>query len=265
MPFLKWPGGKSRLVEEIGRRLPPGRRLIEPFAGSCAVSLALDYDEYWLNDINPDLISLYTVLTGEGPAFVDYCASLFTGENNTADVYYELRDEFNTTADPVRKAALFVYLNRHCFNGLVRYNQQGEFNTPYGKYRAPYFPREEMLFFARRFKGALFTCLDFPDVIKAAVPGDVIYADPPYIPLSASSSFVAYARDGFSLDRQRELAFLLKEAAARGVPSLVSNSDTPFTRSVFAGVQHLVTARRSIAASGTSRGPISELLISFVV
>jgi len=139
-PFLKWAGGKTKLIPLIRQQLPRAKRLIEPFAGSAAVSLALDFDEYVLNDANADLINLYQILQTEKHDFVDYAQSFFTPENNREMRYYELREQFNHTAERAEKAALFVYLNRHAFNGLCRYNGKGfqkpqragvKFNLPF--------------------------------------------------------------------------------------------------------------------------------------
>ena len=134
-PFLKWAGGKYRLIERIKEKLPPGKRLLEPFAGSCALSLNTDYDSYWLNDINADLINLYKTLQKDGPSFIAFCRAFFKDTNNTPEKFYELRQQFNTEKDIYSKAALFLYLNRHGYNGLCRYNSSGEFNVPFGQYK----------------------------------------------------------------------------------------------------------------------------------
>jgi DNA adenine methylase len=108
-PFLKWAGGKHRLAERIKEKLPPGKRLFEPFAGSCALSLNTCYESYRLNDINLDLINLYKILQKEGPLFIKYCRALFTEENNTSGRFYKLRRQFNRERDIYHKSALFLY------------------------------------------------------------------------------------------------------------------------------------------------------------
>ena len=127
-PFLKWAGGKYRIIERIRELLPEGERLVEPFVGSGAVFLNTRYPTYLLADSNPDLINLYRILQTEGEAFIAYCKRNFTARNNSPESYYRLRDVFNTTRDLRRKSALFVYLNRHGYNGLCRYNAKGRFN-----------------------------------------------------------------------------------------------------------------------------------------
>ena len=144
-PFLKWAGGKYRIIDKIISALPKKKTLIEPFVGSGAVFLNTEYENYILADTNTDLISLYLILQEHGIEFIRFTESLFSDTNNHEKVFYELRNEFNITKDVERKAAIFVYLNRHCFNGLCRYNSKGEFNVPFGRYSKPYFPFQEML------------------------------------------------------------------------------------------------------------------------
>ncbi|MGB9792818.1 MAG: Dam family site-specific DNA-(adenine-N6)-methyltransferase [Thermacetogeniaceae bacterium] len=263
-PFLKWAGGKYRIIERIKEKLPPGKRLIEPFVGSGAVFLNTDYPAYLLCDSNRDLISLYRRLQREGPAFIEYCKGLFTPENNTPERYYELREEFNRTDDERRKAALFVYLNRHCYNGLCRYSLRGEFNTPFGRYRRPYFPEREMLCFWEKSRKAVFLCCDFRESLALAEPGDVVYCDPPYVPLSDTANFTSYSEGGFSLDDQRDLAREAERLSRLGIPVLLSNHDTEFTRSIYASAQ--ITSfgvQRCISCDGRNRGRAAELLALF--
>lgn len=144
-PFLKWAGGKTNLVAAIRDAAPAHAfRLIEPFVGSGALALNLGCPINFLADANRDLIDVYAELKRGGERFIDECAVLFTRQNNAADAFYPLREEFNATRNRRRKAALFVYLNRHDYNGLCRYNASGGFNVPFGRYTAPRFPREEM-------------------------------------------------------------------------------------------------------------------------
>ena len=234
-PFLKWAGGKHKLVPFIEHNLPTKsrKRLIEPFAGSAAVSLALEFESYLLNDANRDLIDLFTALKTDGAEFVGYARSFFTPDNNTDIRFYELRDRFNQSQDAHERAALFVYLNRHAFNGLCRYNSKGGFNVPFGKYAAPYFPETE----------------------------DTVYCDPPYVPLSETASFTAYAQGGFGKDDQIRLSHTAKKAAAPSQGVLISNHDTEFTREIYReAVVKTLQVQRNIAAKGSSRKKVGELL-----
>ena len=155
-PFLKWAGGKTRVLKHILPLLPKGKRLVEPFCGSGSVFLNTNYEEYLVSDINPDLINIYNFLKEENKDFIEYCKSFFTSNNNTQERYTELRDLFNSTKDIRIKSALFIYLNRHGFNGLCRYNSTGGFNVPFGRYTKPYFPEKEMLLFQEKTKTVTF-------------------------------------------------------------------------------------------------------------
>ena len=263
-PFLKWAGGKYRLVPRIKEKLPPGKRLLEPFAGSCAVSLNTDYPAYWLNDVNPDLINLYQVLQKQGHAFIDYCHSFFTPKNNTSQKYYSLREQFNKEKSPETKAALFLYLNRHGYNGLSRYNAGGEFNVPFGRYRKPYFPEKEMVFFYEKFKNAVFTCLDFEKMMESAETGDVIYCDPPYIPLSETSNFTSYSAGGFGKKEQERLAKAAERLAKRGIETIISNHYNDFTMNIYKHADiEIFPVRRFISCNGNNRNKINEILAIF--
>ncbi len=265
-PFLKWAGGKYRLVERIRDLLPPGRRLIEPFVGSGAVFLNTDYPCALLADANPDLIQLYATLQREGERFIAACAALFAPEANTRTVYDERRARFNTAREPWVRATLFVYLNKHCYNGLCRYNSAGEFNVPFGRYERVTFPRAEMEGFRRRLQNADLLCAPFAAVMAQAQPGDVLYCDPPYVPLSATAHFTAYSKGGFGAAEQALLAQTAEALAARGVPVLLSNHDTPATRRLYAGATRLESfaVRRHISCQGERRGHAGELLALYL-
>lgn len=263
-PFLKWAGGKARLVPRIAAQLPPGERLVEPFVGSAAVWLGTSYAEALLADSNPDLIACYTMLKRRGEAFIAACREYFRAENNDATRYYALRDRFNATRDVEERAALFVYLNRHGYNGLCRYNAGGGFNVPFGRYARPYFPEAEMRAFLRKADGATFITADFRTVMRAAQVGDVVYCDPPYVPLTDTARFTAYAAGGFGSEDQRDLAALAKDLAARGIPVLISNHRTPFTEAIYAGARiERFGVRRAISCDGSRRAIVDELLARF--
>lgn len=256
-----------RIVERIKAVLPAGRRLVEPFVGSGALFLNVEFPTYLLADANHDLINCYQQLQRGGPAFIDLCAAYFVPANNQPDAYYALRTHFNMTADAVEKAAIFVYLNRHGYNGLCRYNGSGGFNVPYGKYAKPYFPRIEMVNFWQKAARCEFMVADFVTTMQATAPGDVVYCDPPYVPLSTTASFTSYSADGFSMENQRRLAQEAKEVTRRGVPVVISNHDLPFTREIYTGADELVffNVQRHISCDGANRTAAAELLAVFKV
>ena len=260
-PFLKWAGNKYRVLKHILPELPAGECLVEPFAGSCAVFLNTDFPRYLINDVNPDLIQLYRQLQKEGEPFIRYAQRLFTPRNNCEERYYQLRERFNTTTNRREKAALFIYLNRHCYNGLCRYNRSHRFNVPFGRYKRPYFPGKEMRIFHAKAKRAEFVCRDFREVMEMAPAGGIIYADPPYIPLNETAHFTRYSSEEFNLEGQKDLAEHASRAARRGVPVLISNHDTPFARQIYRDARLLhFRVQRSISCNGKRRNEAAELL-----
>lgn len=263
--FLKWAGGKYSLVEQIQARLPQANKLIEPFVGAGSVFLNSDYKRYLLNDINPDLISLYTLLKTQPDALINDTRALFSEENNEESRYYALREEFNQTTDDYYRAVLFVYLNRHGYNGLCRYSLGGRFNVPFGRYRRPYFPEQEMFTFAEKAQRATFTCLPFEKVFSRARRGNVIYCDPPYAPISKTAAFTSYAARSFGQAAQEKLAELAGRAAhQRGIPVLISNHDLPLTRDLYQGADFsMLSVKRSISQNGATRKPVDEILAFF--
>lgn len=260
-PFLKWAGGKSRIIPTIKQRLPDGRRLVEPFVGSGVVFLNTQYDSYLLADINKDLISLYSILQREGVAFIDFAQQFFVAENNCSETYYAFRDQFNAMKSGKKKAALFLYLNRHGYNGLCRYNSSGGFNVPFGRYIKPYFPRHEMLEFHKHSQNAKFICADFVSTMNQASEGDVFYCDPPYVPLSKSSSFSDYYSGGFDYASQELLAQKAQELSQRGIPVLLSNHLNEYIlKTYYQADIYSFDVQRNISCKGTERTMVKEVL-----
>ena len=262
-PFLKWAGGKTKLVPFIQFNLPaePRKRLIEPFAGSAALSLSLEFDAYLLNDTNPDLIGLYRILKQEKQHFIDFSRQFFTPENNQESRFYALREQFNQSVDLAERSALFIYLNRHAFNGLCRYNSKGWFNVPFGRYKSPYFPEVEMQGFIQKSDRIDILCGDFQTALALATDDDLVYCDPPYVPLSETASFTAYTKGGFNMEDQSRLAQAAKETAEQSQGVLISNHDTAFTREIYKDARlALIDVQRNIAAKGSSRQKVGELL-----
>lgn len=262
-PFLKWAGGKTRLVNDIKELLPHAKRLIEPFAGSCSVSLSLDYKGYLLADMNEDLINLYKWMQDDGEKIIRISKTYFVKENLPEANFYELRTKFNQTNSSRIKSILFIYLNRHAFNGMCRYNSKGEYNIPCGKYTKPYFPETEMLAFIKwsRENNVTFLHSDFRQVMEMAEEGDVIYADPPYSPLSETSNFASYVSDGFSEQDHKDLTQLAKNSK---VPVLISNHNTPFTKNLYQDAIEIkeIMVQRMISGNA-KRDKASELMALF--
>lgn len=261
--FLKWAGGKYSLVEKIQQHLPEGKMLIEPFVGAGSVFLNTDYKKYLLNDINADLINLFQQLKDKDGHLIYDMRQYFSGQYNNADSFYEIRDKFNQTTDPYTRSVYFLYLNRHCYNGLCRYNLSGGFNVPFGRYVSPYFPEEELEFFVEKAQKAEFTCTSYTETFKRARKGSVIYCDPPYVPLSKTASFTTYAKNGFGLDEQENLVKLAEKTARRkGIAVLISNHATEWTETNYgrnAREIDIVNVARTISHKGGSRKPVREI------
>lgn len=266
-PFLKWAGGKFKLVEEFKRHFPKGKRFIEPFLGSGAVSLNVDYPEYIANDFNPSLVALWQCV--RSPEFIEYAETFFTAKNNKEATYYRLRRQFNDNLRINRMtwetAALFLYLNKFGYNGLCRFNSSGEFNVPFGhKTKVPGFPRVEMeaaRLLANKMK---ITSGDFRKVFEDVRKGDVIYCDPPYAPLSETAHFTAYSTGGFTMQDQKDLAGCARDAALKGAVTFISNHDTPEIRRMYVCSSiHEIMVQRNISCKGEKREKVKEILAVF--
>ncbi|HDX8690913.1 TPA: Dam family site-specific DNA-(adenine-N6)-methyltransferase [Klebsiella michiganensis] len=268
---IKWAGGKTRVMPVLLEHLPKADCLIEPFVGSGTVFMNTGYRRYVLCDSNRALINFFRVLTSDTERLISTAGGMFQNDNNK-ERYYNRKDLFNSmqwsdTGKPdaaLLYAALFLYLNRYCFNGLYRVNQKGGFNVPFGKYAAPYFPEKEMRLFAEKASDtkAIFLHADFrhsiPDVMQLAYDA-VIYCDPPYIPASKTANFTAYGKP-FTLDDHRDLvATLLAAHHQHGIRSVISNSDTPETREIYSAFKlHALSVRRSVSAK--SRDMAGEVI-----
>ncbi|WP_427980826.1 Dam family site-specific DNA-(adenine-N6)-methyltransferase [Agarivorans sp.] len=259
--FLKWAGGKYGLIDDIQRQLPEGDLLIEPFVGAASVFLNTNYSRYLLTDINPDLINLYQILQRRPQQFIHDAKHYFNQECNQSDYYYELRQRFNATTDEYQRSLMFLYLNRHGYNGLCRYNRSGGFNVPFGSYKRPYFPQAELEFFAVKAKQAEFRCCSYVDTFAQVKAGDIVYCDPPYAPLSPTASFTNYVSKGFNLADQQRLGTLALEAQQRGASVLISNHDLPLTRDIYQTSElSQLKVRRTISRKGQQRLKVAELL-----
>ncbi|HCM9692527.1 TPA: DNA adenine methylase [Enterobacter asburiae] len=258
--ILKWAGNKTAIMSELKKHLPDGHRLVEPFAGSCAVMMATDYPHYLVADINADLINLYKKAAYHPEELIQVAWVLFS-EDNSAEKYYENRLRFNedTSLTTLERAALFLYFNRHCYRGLCRYNQRGKFNVPYGNYKNPYFPHAEILTFAEKAVRATFICASYDETLAMLTAGDVVYCDPPY-----DGTFSDYHTAGFSDDDQYDLASILVRRSSEGHPIVVSNSDTRLIRSFYRNFTlHRISTKRSIgvaAGEGKSAGELIAVL-----
>lgn len=267
-PFLRWAGGKTSLVPELLRHLPPRETFrgtyYEPFLGGGALFFAYAPKSAVLGDINKKLIETYQVVRGGvDDQFVRALAHL----DDDAETYASVRAHFNGERynSPVTSAAYFIYLNKTCFNGLWRVNRRGGFNVPYNATRAGRRTICDMETLGAASKALQGTTLYAGEFSKSNPrPGDVIYFDPPYWPVSATSNFTAYAKEPFGPAAQEHLRDYALALKKRGVHVVLSNADVAPVRKLYARgfTLHEVQARRNINSKGDRRGKVGELIIT---
>jgi DNA adenine methylase len=297
-PFLKWAGGKTQLLDEFSKRLPAGiqdgalTNYVEPFIGGGAFFFYLNkrfsFEQCTIGDANKELILAFRVVRRSIKKLISELGNLESEyfARNEAErelFYYEVRDSFNAelreinfhTYDPewVRRAAMIIFLNRTCYNGLFRMNRSGEFNVPFGRYKNPDILNKDNLMDVslllkntdtKILSGDFTACRPFVD------DRTFVYFDPPYRPLNQTSSFTSYSKNGFSEIDQIRLAKFFKELDARGASIMLSNSDPrnqdscdTFFDDLFEGYTiDRVPARRLINSNGSRRGNIDELIIT---
>jgi len=287
-PFVKWAGGKSQILEEIRGKYPKGlgksiTKYAEPFVGGGAVLFDVisrcDIQEVYISDVNRELITTYSVIRDHVAELIDTLKKFATeyipaDDDYRKEIYYANRDRFNflkaAGKGDIELAALFIFLNRTCFNGLYRVNSHGAFNVPQGSYKNPTICDESNLTaVSEKLQGVEIVCADFRES-RSFIDGKTFaYFDPPYRPLTETASFTSYAEGGFGDAEQTALARFIDEMSERGAHIVASNSDPKnaneqddFFDDLYAN--HNITrisASRAINSVGASRGKISELLI----
>lgn len=262
-PVVKWAGGKGALIAQFSPYFPRPdsyHRYFEPFLGGAAVFFRLQPPESYLFDLNAQLIEVYQIVRD----CVDELIAALRQHYNNVDYFYMVRTQNPANLTAVQRAARFIFLNRTCYNGLYRVNRSGQFNVPFGRYKNPPICDEHGLKAASlALQAAQLDVTDFEQVLQLAQSGDFIYFDPPYEPLSASSSFTTYTSNGFTSQDQRRLAETYRELDRRGCLLLLSNSNAPLIYELYAGFQiHAIHARRAINSKPDGRGEIVELLIA---
>ncbi|MGG0716978.1 DNA adenine methylase [Robertmurraya massiliosenegalensis] len=268
-PFLKWAGGKRQLLPEIRKYIPEEMgTYFEPFIGAGAVLLDLQPKKAVFNDINIELVNVYQVVMNDVDALIEELKKHENG--NDSDYFYEIRHLDRSKEDyaklsPVEKAARMIYLNKTCFNGLYRVNSKGQFNVPFGKYKNPQIVNEPVLRAVHHYLSTSeITILntDFEKVVESAKEGDFVYFDPPYDPVSDTSSFTSYSLDGFKREDQLRLRDLCVELNKKGCKFMLSNSATDFIKDIYQEFYiEIVSATRSINSVASKRGKIDEVLV----
>ncbi|MCI4040014.1 Dam family site-specific DNA-(adenine-N6)-methyltransferase [Streptomyces sp. TRM75563] len=250
--FLKWAGGKTRYADQLAAIAPPSYgRYFEPFMGSAALFFELGHADSSLSDANPELVICFQQVAKDPEKIM----ALLDDMPNTREFYNAERSKDPDTLSDFDRAARVIYLNKTGFRGLWRVNRKGGFNVPYGEYDRPYYNRSTLLAASAALKSAEIQHRDFEVALKDAAPGDWVYLDPPYIPLSQFSDFKRYTAGQFGEEDQRRLASAMLEASSRGVHVTMTNSDTPIALEIFSNfhVARMAT-RRDINLQSQSRG-----------
>jgi len=271
-PFLRWAGGKRQLLPILraafdSAPLSAERRYFEPFLGGAAFFFSISDSSgmgyrpivgAFLGDMNDDLVNCYEVVRDDVEGLIQILTELAT--DTTEKQYYNVRS--SEPREAIERAARLIYLNRLCFNGLYRLNRSGKFNVPYGKLNKPTVCDDVALrSCSLALQGVAVRTTDFSSLVTEAGDGDFVYLDPPYAPLPGSSSFASYHNSPFGPREHKRLADEINALDLRGANVVLSNSDTTFTREVFADLhQYSIVARRNIAAMPSSRLPVRELI-----
>ncbi len=265
-PFVKWAGGKRQILSEINKFIPEKfSTYYEPFVGGGAVLFDLQPKKAIINDVNSHLINVYRVIKND----VDSLIEDLKKHKNEEDYYYKMRakdrtDEFEKMSD-VEKASRVLYLNKTCFNGLFRVNSSGEFNVPFGNYKNPNIINEPVLRAVNKYlnKNKIkILNIDFEEAVKGMRRQAFVYFDPPYHPMSDSSSFTGYTLDGFDKDDQRRLKKLCDKLDKRDCRFLLSNSGAKFIKDLYKEYTiEEIGAKRSINSDGDNRGEVKEVLV----
>ncbi|MEM5809217.1 MAG: DNA adenine methylase [Candidatus Aenigmatarchaeota archaeon] len=266
-PFLKWAGGKTRLLNILLWFSPQTFEIYhEPFLGGGSLFFGLyrnrKIKKAIISDINAELIDTYLAIRDN----VNEVIRLLQSFPYNKEFYYFMREQDPWQLSLPERAARMIYLNKTGYNGLYRVNRKGKFNVPFGRYKAPkYFDRENLIAVAQSLQDVEILCTSFETVLERAAPGDFVYLDPPYIPLTQTANFTSYHANGFGPSDQERLRDVCVALSERKVYVMLSNSNTKMVRSLY-GLEHFsieeVLANRAINCDKNKRGKISELIIT---
>lgn len=268
-PILKWVGGKRQLLSEIVPLIPKNiNNYVEPFVGGGAVLFDIQPNKAIINDSNSELINVYKTIMNNPDELIEELK--MHKLNNSSDYFYEIRamdrEKNYKNYTTVNKASRIIYLNKTCYNGLYRVNQSGFFNTPYGRYKNPDIVNEITIKALSKYFNDNYIEIyneDYSNVISNLDKNDFVYFDPPYVPISTSSSFTGYTDGGFTLENQKELKNYCDKLTEKGVRFLLSNSDSEFIHDLYSDYNiKTVKAKRFINSKAKNRGEINEVLIS---
>ena len=268
-PVLKWAGGKTQLLEQISDNMPSEyNRYYEPFVGGAAVLFGISPAQAFINDVNEQLVNLYRQLEAAVESVIAKVHEIDAAPC-TKERYYAIRERYNTKIAgrdfDAECAALMIWLNKHCFNGLYRVNSRGLFNVPYNNRAGGKSINESNLrAISEYLKNAdiTITCLDFERACDGAASGDFVYFDSPYVPESVTASFTDYTTDGFSLADHERLAALFRRLDRLGAKVMLSNNDVPFVRTLYEGYHIRSLAVKRMINSNAGKRTGKEVLIT---
>lgn len=266
-PVLKWAGGKRQLLDTLIPLVPKDYSVYcEPFVGGGALFFALQPQSACINDVNHELIRVYTVIKNDVDALIEQLKQF----QNNKDQFYEIRswdrnkDKYTHLSD-IEKAARIIYLNKTCFNGLFRVNASGEFNVPFGNYANPNIVNEPVLraiSFYFNNSEIVFNAVDYAEILKNLPDNAFVYLDPPYDPVSVTANFTSYTKDGFSRDEQIRLRKCCDELNERSIKFMLSNSATDFIYDQYSKYNiEIISAKRLVGADASKRGRIQEVIV----
>jgi DNA adenine methylase len=276
-PIIKWVGGKTQLLSQIKERLPKDfNTYYEPFLGGGAVLLELNPTTAVVSDINPDLINVYQQIKDNVEDVISILNVIDKGhdtcltEDDAKQYYYQTRSHFNeylgdrSSYGDLWHAAEFIYLNKHCFNGLYRVNSQGKFNVPFnGRLEGGSCNPDYLRKVSEQIQNVEFLVSDFADTVKDAAEGDLVFFDSPYAPLNPTS-FVDYTKEGFGYEDHVRLANLFKELTNKGVYCILTNHDTDLIRELYKDFKiETVDVRRSINRNGKDRKGTEVIITNY--
>lgn len=263
-PIVKWVGGKRQLMFELIKNMPKSyNRYFEPFIGGGALFFELQPEQAYISDMNEELINLYSVVRNNVYELIKDLSKHEVSKEYFLEIRNIDRTEQYTELSDVERASRFIYLNRTCFNGMYRVNSQGQFNVPFGYYKNPRIIDENnLLNCSELLKKTEIKCADFSEILTKVKKGDLVYFDPPYVPLNETSSFTSYTKDGFDINMQFKLRDVCDELDNKGVKFMLSNSDTKLVNELYVNYEiKKVFASRQINANADGRGKITEVLV----
>src|SRR2546427_9449766 len=262
-PFLKWAGGKGRLLEQMAKHFPSKfETYFEPFLGGGAVFFHLQPKRAVLSDSNSELIQAYSVVRDDPEGLIAVLDKHYSHRKKRAD-YNKIRAQDPADLSATERAARMIFLNKTCYNGLYRVNAAGQFNVPFGRNLNPsLYDRTALLAASKALKGSVLTTGDYRWACEYVREGDFVYLDPPYHPPSATANFTGYTRNAFGAEDQKEVAVVFAQLHAKGCKVMLSNSATHLIRSLYSGYRtKSIKAKRVINSKVSGRGAIEELLI----